>query len=222
MTPRRARVYVSLFVVLGASVAVNVLFLQPPGARRGQPAQDRLAARSQGPIDTAPRQTAAIQKAKPSDGFIREASATTVRAIQRELGQAGYYDGPVDGIANLSTHAAIMAYESDHSLQLTGAPADALLRMLILGTAGTQGAAEARGRVAKGTPAEQLTRLVQQLLARRGYNIAAIDGRLDEDTRRAILAFEAEQRLRPSGRISAPLVARLQRTGTADRVAAGR
>jgi peptidoglycan hydrolase-like protein with peptidoglycan-binding domain len=64
--------------------------------------------------------------------------------------------------------------------------------------------------------------LVQQQLVGRGYNIAVIDGRLEEDTRRAIAAFESEQRLQPSGRVSAPLLARLQRAPAPGRVAAGR
>jgi peptidoglycan hydrolase-like protein with peptidoglycan-binding domain len=67
-----------------------------------------------------------------------------------------------------------------------------------------------------------VTRLVQQLLTGRGYNIGAVDGRLGEDTRRAIQAFETAQRLPPSGRISAALVTRLQRTATAGKVASGR
>jgi peptidoglycan hydrolase-like protein with peptidoglycan-binding domain len=220
MTPRRARIYASVFVVLATSVAANVLLLQPRALSRGQPPPDVPAAQSV--ALKGPPQLAAAPKAKPAGGPDGEASAATIRAIQRELKGAGYYDGPADGLANLSTHAAIMAYESDHDLDLTGVPSDALLKMLILGTGRSPASGTSRSRVAKGTPAEQVTRLVQQQLAGRGYNIAAIDGRLGEDTRRAVAAFESEQRLQPSGRISAPLLAKLQRAPTAGRVAAGR
>jgi peptidoglycan hydrolase-like protein with peptidoglycan-binding domain len=220
MTPRRARIYASVFVVLAASVAANVLLLQPRALPRSQPAADLGAAQSAQLMR--PPQMATAPRAKQVGGLDGEASPATVRAIQRELKGAGYYDGPADGLANLSTHAAIMAYESDHDLELTGAPSDALLRTLILGTGRSPAAGASRSRVAKGTPAEQVTRLVQQQLVGRGHNIAAIDGRLGEDTRRAIAAFESEQRLQPSGRISALLLAKLQRTPPAGRVAAGR
>jgi len=219
MTPRRARLYASVFLVLGASVAANVLLLQPRPVQRGERPGD--VARGETPADASPGQATSAPKAKLAGGPVAEASAATVRAIQRELKQVGLYDGPVDGVPNLSTHAAVMAFESDHDLQLTGVPSDALLKMLILGT-GRSPATSSQSRVAKGTPAEQVTRLVQQLLAGRGHKIAAIDGRLEEDTRRAIRAFETEQRLAPSGRVSAALLAKLQRTVTAGQIAAGR
>jgi peptidoglycan hydrolase-like protein with peptidoglycan-binding domain len=212
--------YASVFAVLAASVAANVLLLQPRALPRGQHSPDVPAAQSA--QLTRPPQMAAAPKAKAVGGLDGEASAATIRAIQRELKGGGYYDGPTDGVANLSTNAAIMAYEGDHDLELTGAPSDALLRTLILGTGRPRALAASRSRVAKGTPAEQITRLVQQQLVGRGYNIAVIDGRLEEDTRRAIAAFESEQRLQPSGRVSAPLLARLQRAPAPGRVAAGR
>jgi len=217
MTPRRARIYASLLLVLGASVAANVLLLQPRPGQRGP-----LVAQLEGAGKEAPGATQGSSAVSRSDKITvssrQDPSAETIRAIQRELKEGGYYDGPSDGVANLSTHAAIMAYESDRGLKVTGAPADELLKMLILGTRIAARPA-ADGGVAKGSPAEQVTRLVQQQLTRRGYNIAAVDGRLGEDTRRAILAFEGEQRMPASGRISAPLLMKLQRSGTAGRLA---
>jgi peptidoglycan hydrolase-like protein with peptidoglycan-binding domain len=221
MTLRRAQVYVSLLAVLGGSVAANVLLLQPRPAQRGLTVAQIQSAGGEVRIDVAHRPSPASRGAA-SAGSWREASAQTTRAIQRELKQAGYYSGPADGVANLSTHAAIMAYESDHGLTLTGAPADELLRMLILGAAEAEERPGSESSVVKGSPAEQVTRLVQQQLAGRGYNIGAIDGRLGEDTRRAILAFEAEQNISPSGRVSAALVAKLQAPATGRRVVAGR
>jgi len=211
MTPRRARVYASVFVVFVGSVAANVLLLQPRALPHGEPSGS-----------DAPLRLAAAATAKTTTGRDGEASSATIRAIQRELKAAGYYEGPSDGLANLSTHAAIMAYESDQQLELTGLPSDALLRMLILGTGRTRVAGENPSTAVRGTPAEQLIRLVQQHLIARGYSIAAVDGRMSDDTRRAIAAFEAEQRLKPSGRISAPLLAKLQRSPPAGRVAFSR
>lgn len=213
--------YASVFALLTASVAANVLLLQPRMRPAGQPPAEAIAVLSTLP-GSSPHQTAAIPKPRLANRSAgAETTPATVRAIQRELKAAGRYDGPVDGISNLSTNAAIMSYESDHGLQLTGIPSDALLKALILGPDG-QAAGPRSGGVVSGTPAEQVTRLVQQLLTGRGYTIAAVDGRLGEDTRRAIAAFESAQRLPPSGRISAALVARLQRTSAAGKVASGR
>ncbi|HXF53880.1 MAG TPA: peptidoglycan-binding domain-containing protein [Hyphomicrobiaceae bacterium] len=211
MTPRRARVYASVFVVFVGSVAANVLLLQPRALPHGEQSSSG-----------APTRLAAAASAKAPAGPDREASPATIRAIQRELKAAGYYEGPSDGLANLSTHAAIMAYESDQQLELTGLPSDALLKMLILGTGRARVAGENRSAAVRGTPAEQLTRLVQQQLIAHGYSISAVDGRLGDDTRRAIAAFEADQRLKPSGRISAPLLAKLQGSAPTGRVASGR
>lgn len=220
MTPRRSRMYVSLFLALGASVAANVLLLQPRLSQRGLLVGQAQGPRGDGSLEG--RQSATGLKAKSAGADRQEASKATIRAVQRELKEIGHYEGPADGIANLSTHAAVMAYESDNGLRLTGVPSDTLLKMLILGAGAAAGTPGSAAEVMRGSPAEQVTRLVQQLLAGRGYPIAAIDGRLGEDTRRAIQAFEGEQRLKPSGRISAALLAKLQRPGKAGQVAAGR
>ena len=57
--------------------------------------------------------------------------------------------------------------------------------------------------------AEQIIRSVQQWLAALGYQPGRIDGRLGEDTVKAIRDFEMDKGLVPRGRVSAELVTRL-------------
>ena len=52
-------------------------------------------------------------------------------------------------------------------------------------------------------------RTVQELLAKAGYQPGPIDGRLGEDTLRAVREFEAAKGLAAKGRISADVLIRL-------------
>ena len=132
----------------------------------------------------------------------------TVRAIQRELAQRGYDPGPVDGNIGLLTHAAIMAYEHDEQLMLTGEPSERLLRRLLLGVSGDDASASGR---ADGQTAERVVKGVQMALASLKYAPGATTGSLTEDTTRAIREFEMDQGLVPTGRISGRLIVRLAR-----------
>jgi peptidoglycan hydrolase-like protein with peptidoglycan-binding domain len=63
-------------------------------------------------------------------------------------------------------------------------------------------------------------RSVQRSLAKLGYKAGAANGKLTPETARAIRAFEADQALPETGRISGPLLARLGRLASDGRVAA--
>ena len=45
---------------------------------------------------------------------------TTVQAVQTELTQLGYYNGPVDGIFGPTTRDAVAKYQMDKQLDVTG------------------------------------------------------------------------------------------------------
>ena len=141
-----------------------------------------------------------------------EASPDTVRAIQRELSQRGF--GPVasDGIMRPITRAAIMSYEHDSRLPLTGEATEALLTRLVLGAPATNtpsGAGEVQS-----PHAEALIRQVQSMLVASGYRPGPADGRIRAETAAAIRAFEQDQGLAPKGRVSAEVMARLQSSAT--------
>jgi len=68
--------------------------------------------------------------------------------------------------------------------------------------------AAAAGKVAT-VRAAQIVRKVQELLAKLGYQPGQVDGRLGEDTLRAVREFELDKGLAPKGRISADVLMRL-------------
>lgn len=233
MTPGQARIALLSFLVVTTGVFVNAHFLQarpaiattaaiePPPAgsadRARKPiaaAQDRFNPRWPGATSgESPLRIArfALDSAR-LDGVLDApqdvASAKTVVAIQRELTTRGY--GPLagDGVMGLSTRAGIMAYEHDHGLALTGEASEGLLKRILLGgSAGIDFGAP--GRTRPSAQAEQVIRMVQHWLAALGYLVGRIDGRLGDDTLKAIRDFEMDKGLVPKGRISAELVARL-------------
>jgi peptidoglycan hydrolase-like protein with peptidoglycan-binding domain len=233
MLPKRMTVQLIAFLVLSGGVAANVFFLQTSGrgaqsARVSDTTAWNIAAieaaefGDTGSIERGARNTtqapAINLAAVPSAGDVAKGSATEVtRAVQRELQIRGYETGGSDGIAGLMTRGAIMAYEYDHDLPLSGQPSDRLLKAIILGEGGK---AKAKGGEVKTAEAQDVVRSVQRSLAKLGYKPGAANGRLTPDTLRAIRAFEGDQALPETGRISGPLIARLLRLSGDGRVAA--
>jgi peptidoglycan hydrolase-like protein with peptidoglycan-binding domain len=137
-----------------------------------------------------------------------EGHPETVRAVQRELHTRGYGPLTVDGVPGLLTRAAVMAFEHDAKAPLTGEATEALLKRLLLGPTGDRAVEPGAGKV-RSAQAEIVVRTVQQSLAALGYQSGKVDGRVGDETERAIREFEMDHGLEPSGRISAPLFARL-------------
>lgn len=143
-------------------------------------------------------------------GNAAEARRATVRAVQTELSRRGYEPGAADGATGLITRAAVLAYEFDQGLPLTAEPSPEVLAHL---RHGTSAPGAAIGLDGEPTPprgqAETVIRAVQQSLKSLGYLAVAANGEMGEETVRAIREFEMDAGLVPTGRISAPLVARL-------------
>lgn len=136
------------------------------------------------------------------------ADAETVRAVQAELNRRGYGPLAADGVMRPAARAAVMAFEHEHRLPLTGEASQELLKQILFGAppaAGAAGPPEVRSPQAQG-----VIRDVQRQLAARGYRPGAADGRLSAETIAAIRTFEADQGLVPKGRISAVLLDRLE------------
>ena len=239
MTPGQARVALLSFLFVMGGVAVNALYLQGGGQRtskavaeRGPPrAADngiRLTKQVEAGGIPAGEQELRIARFGADPAKIERAAAPppetagteTIRAIQRELRLRGY--GPIsgDGTMAISTRAAIMAFEHDNGMALSGEASDRLLKRILLGAADpASGDGTAAGKV-RSAHAEHVIRDVQQRLAAQGYQPGTIDGRPGEETVRAIRDFEMDKGLVPRGRVSAELVARLiEPPGSAARTA---
>lgn len=225
MTPRQARVALGTFILLAAGVVYNALYMQsdrapasmasearstspravvqPPATSRSAQAKKRTAE-----LKPDPAGTTGASESPPND---------TIRAIQRELNQRGF--GPVasDGIMRPVTRAAIMSYEHDNRLPLTGEATEALLTRLVLGAPAIN-APSGAGAV-QSPDAEATIKQVQRMLAASGYRPGPADGRLRAETVTAIRAFEQDQGLTPKGRISAEVMGRLQNSATRSKAA---
>jgi peptidoglycan hydrolase-like protein with peptidoglycan-binding domain len=233
MSPRGFRITVILFLLLSGGMAANLMLFQPTngrgvvaGARVPSPFEtsalkaEETSTKLRGEVlpqnvlrVTAPDLVTGPAEVKPKE------NAETIRAIQRELQARGYDAGNPDGMAGLVTQAAIMAFETDHGIVLTGEATDELLQAILLGGSAAQRNA---GRAQQSARASQVIRTVQQSLSKLGYDAGKADGQLGESTINAIRAFEKQQGLADSGRISGPLVARLMRLAAEKRLAVTR
>jgi peptidoglycan hydrolase-like protein with peptidoglycan-binding domain len=107
----------------------------------------------------------------------------SIATLQRELQQAGYDPGPVDGIVSDKTRAALAAYE-----RATGHAPDGL----------------------PGDPAADAVANAQAALHRLGFLAQAPDGIVGPQTRTAIIRFETADHLPVDPRVGDRLLAALQ------------
>lgn len=202
MSPQRTKTYCWLFVAMSASVCANLLLFQPRQATR--------AAAATG--DTKAMRVGASQTAVRSGDQV----ADTVRAIQRELKELQLYPGQIDGRSSPLVHAAIVAYEQAQAQPITGEPTQALLRDLIVGPSGRTEPVSGHGYgVAPGSAAERVIRDIRQKLNVLGYAAGTSDGRMTIELIQGIRAFERDNNLPQSGRVSANLLVQLQRSEAA-------
>jgi peptidoglycan hydrolase-like protein with peptidoglycan-binding domain len=218
MLSGRMKLQLAAFALLSGGVAGNLFLLQPQ-MRRGEGERQMAGAEAivvgdtgsiGRPYEPSPVDPAATIK-------IPEGAADVTRAVQRELQVRGYETGGVDGVEGVMTRAAIMGFEYDHGMALTGHASQELLKRILLGPG--ERATKPIGSEGQSAQARDLIRSVQTSLARLGYEAGRADGRLSPETMRAIREFEVDQTLPESGRISGPLVARLARLVNDGRVA---
>lgn len=181
--------------IVSESAAVSVRQAEA-GPGRGAGAIES-ATRSGGTDEGAPR-GARASDARPSQPSTPP-PARLVRAIQRELQARGYAGEAATGMLSVGTRAAILAYEFDEGMPLTGEASEAILKSLIFG--------RVEGKTAPGSSARfeerrALIAKVQEMLAAMGYASGPADGRLDAKTRDAIRRFESDRNLTAQGRLT--------------------
>lgn len=227
---RETRIGLLTFAVLGVGVTFNLFFMQ---GRRVQTTVETAAILRPDDLRAAPVPGAggpAVQNTTTLDGALTVtppqpavrplpvavappasiSRADAVRVIQKALSAQGYEPGTPDGITGLMTRAAIMAYEADNGLALTAEPSEDLMRRMERGAAAMprKGAPDV-----KTLEAATLIRNVGQWLAAIGYPVSKNETSMSKTLVRAIRDYEASQKMPETGRISAPLVARLARAG---------
>ncbi|MCB1522124.1 MAG: peptidoglycan-binding protein [Hyphomicrobiaceae bacterium] len=247
MTPRLIKFGLVAVALLSVSVGANLLALQPlsersdrpsrayrgiehlPGASSTAPA-GKMPDAAQGAGGVAvPRARAARPEPSSLDALAASIAAETdvggtgpsavdlVRQIQVGLSARGYMPGEADGIEGIVTRAAIMAYEHDQGMPLTASASTAVLASLQRNQpAGPRQPASS----VPSTEAQNIIRTVQLSLDRLGYRPGPSDGRLGDATSTAVRAFESDNNLPLSGRVSGLLLVHLAQGTAKGRIAA--
>jgi peptidoglycan hydrolase-like protein with peptidoglycan-binding domain len=206
------------FLGLTGFITYNALYLQeqrnaavlPTGRAPSVPLPS-------GPIHVTPTASkpAAATSLPPLPG--KAAPQQLVTAIQRELAARGYARGPADGKLTDETRKAIIAFEKEHGLPVTGAPSDDLLRRILLGEAvapaGSTGSVASSAPRAKPAPAadDATVKEVQRILADLGYAPGPVDGTMGDETQRAVSAFQRDRKIAQNGRITPELLREIKR-----------
>jgi peptidoglycan hydrolase-like protein with peptidoglycan-binding domain len=228
MLSSRVKLQLIAFFLLSGGVAGNLFLLQPQmrGSRndgRHVASADPIGFGDTGSIERTtlePVHAPAPGTASISTIEIPRDAADVTRAIQRELEVRGYETGGADGVVGSMTRAAIMGFEYDHGMVLTGRTSQELLKQILLG--GGSARTKPIGSRGQSAEAREVIRSAQTSLAKLGYKPGHADGELTPETARAIREFEVDQALPESGRVSGPLVARLARLVSEGQIASRR
>jgi peptidoglycan hydrolase-like protein with peptidoglycan-binding domain len=152
----------------------------------------------------------------PSEAPTAEAARDLVRNVQAALNQTGYYDGPLDGVAGPATRTGILAFERAAGRPQRGEATGEVL-------AAIRSWQPVRGFVPAPTdgtpptlPDPEIVAAVQRALALAAYGQIASDGVLGPQTREAIMRFEQDRGLPPTGAISDVLLLELRAAGAMD------
>jgi len=171
-------------------------------ARAASPEQPRETQAPRPRSETAREERATPRRPTPQAPPRRE----VVRAIQRELSHRDYPVDRRDGNVDISTRLAILLYEYDGGLTLTGRPSEVLLEQILFGPFHGAGA-EAPATRFETDP--ELVARVQRVLSRLGFANLEATGELGPDTRSALREFAHFRDLRPDGRLTPRLLLEL-------------
>ncbi len=214
---RRPPVLLSLSILaVTGGIAANALFLQP----RPHPAP--LVATREANWE-GERETQDTQRDE------------VVAAVQAALQRSGYYSGPIDGMAGPLTGAAILAFEEAAGRPRTGEASEELLAALEAAKASdTASLSELVSRTAEAFQAPEASRAsgaaevsaaleapepddrvaaIQHALAIAAYGPLQADGIPGPQTREAIIRFQRDHGLPPTGEISDQLIVELRAAG---------
>lgn len=151
-----------------------------------------------------------------------------VFSAQQALKQAGYYDGPVDGLVGPMTRSAVMAFQRNEGREATGEINAALVAAIRpapapvprpdpigqLASGVTQVASQSAAPAAPvEAPRDEQVAAVQDALARSAYGQLTPDGIYGPATRDAVMRFQRDHALPVTGEIDDSLIVELRATG---------
>jgi peptidoglycan hydrolase-like protein with peptidoglycan-binding domain len=197
-------------VVLAAAIVYNTLIQSGPQASEA----NGLAMSETDPFTGSTRVTVDVENRRGSTVTLRYDA--TVEAVQRELAVSGLYSGKVDGVSGQRTKIAIIAYQRANGLDETGLPTPELIehirytRRITEAVNMTDATPVRRQRLPWLKAADTVTR-IQAGLAELGYEPGAINGQLGQETRNAIVKFERDRGIAPTGDISPTLIVELEK-----------
>ncbi|MGO9174411.1 MAG: peptidoglycan-binding domain-containing protein [Rhodomicrobium sp.] len=183
MTPLRARLVLLAMMAIFLATAGNALFLQERPRMLPASNDGRFYLNEAAPA------------AAPA-AFSRETPTERLHAaLHRELARHGYADQLTQ---NNGLRLAVLAYEFDNNMPLTGEPAEALLKHMLFDLNQAP-----RGIFADRAEANQrLVTEIQKTLLGLGFFRGALSGRMDVWTAGAVHDFERHRRLPLTGRLS--------------------
>jgi hypothetical protein len=183
MTPLRARLVLLAMMAIFLGTAGNALFLQERPRMLPASNAGRFYLNEAAPAAT----PAALSRETPAERL--------QAALQRELARHGYADQLAK---NNGLRLAVLAYEFDNGMPLTGEPAEALLKHMLFDLNQAP-----RGIFADRAEANQrLVTEIQKTLLGLGFFRGALSGRMDVWTAGAVQDFERHRRLPLTGRLS--------------------
>lgn len=179
------------FLIVGLAIAANALYLQP----RPHPAP-LFATRGH------------------TEPPVVQRSDDLVLAVQSALRRTGYYSGALDGLSGPQTEAAILAFEAAAGRPQTGrASLDLLAAIKGVKADDASSLAELAGGEREEPKPDAQVAAVQHALAISAYGPVEADGFLGPETRDAIIRFQQDHGLAPTGEVSDALILELRAAG---------
>ena len=215
MTPLRARLTLLAIMALFLATAGNALFLQerartpstmwsgrlpPEKPTVTSDAPEAASLPAAPPVQAPEAQPAAPPPAPPQSSRAQPpaepVSQRLLAALQRELGRHGYA-GQLQAQPN-GLHLAVLAYEFDNGLPLTGEPTEGMFKLVLFDL--NQAPRGAFADRAEANP--RLVIEIQKALLGLGFFRGALSGRMDLWTSEAVKDFERNRGLMLTGRLA--------------------
>jgi peptidoglycan hydrolase-like protein with peptidoglycan-binding domain len=125
----------------------------------------------------------------------KEEPSDTVKELQKELKELGYYDGDIDGLYGSETEEAVKEFQKEAGITVDGKYGPATHKALV----------EALDK-----QESEATKHIQEMLSDLGYYTGDINGKYDTATEDAVKAFQEEQGLTADGIVGPKTLAALE------------